>query len=663
MFFFKNLCPVRILTSIFLAVSLLFTACEQPGGSRDGNDKVLPDRDATLKTLTVDSGTLSPAFSADHSEYRVTVRNEIDSITVTATANSAKSSISGTGTKTLNVGGGNIITVDVTAAETDDSKTYTITVTRLDGSVKGIATAGDMAKIGVDDDWPLEGEYALLNDITLENWSPIGGGNSYTGVGAFSGIFDGHNHTITLKSLADAALNDNTADTDYLGIFGYVKGVSASAKAEIKNLTINSTINHTLTRARNTSVGLLASRAETAVVIEDITLTGTLTLNSTHRLYLGGVVGIINGSDVVVKNCNSSLKMDLIPGGGGAGGTALVPATGDTYVGGIVGYFNNGAGIVNCHNTGDITADNLAGTGNGQIYVGGITGGSEYNFSTTYKGYIKDSSYIGNIIGKARGSWVFVGGIAGTIVGGNVNDNAATTRIERCFAKGTMYGTAGFPYIGGVVGYNYYGALVSQSYFDGKVITDKTNDYTGGIAGYNSQTTGHNSRIEDCWSGGTVTGFNNAGGIVGVNQTQTYIRRSYSRAALSITDTTDKVVGSWAGGVGGIAGFNASMLSDAITACVALNPSLNAAQGSYIQRVVGRPTTTSTGDGRSNNHAWSGMAISTGGAYTEAKGANNVDGADCVQKPNQDFYADIGWDFDNVWKMGADGYPQLKWQK
>jgi hypothetical protein len=50
--------------------------------------------------------------------------------------------------------------------------------------------------------------------------------------------------------------------------------------------------------------------------------------------------------------------------------------------------------------------------------------------------------------------------------------------------------------------------------------------------------------------------------------------------------------------------------------------------------------------------------------YTEDKGADKVDGADCDEKPLQSFYqTTLLWDFTNVWKMGSDGYPILRWQE
>jgi hypothetical protein len=256
------------------------------------------------------------------------------------------------------------------------------------------------------------------------------------------------------------------------------------------------------------------------------------------------------------------------------------------------------------------------------------------------------------------GFWTFAGGIAATIVGGTVDSLESTTRIERCFAEGSVSveGTnSGSPYVGGIVGYNYYGALVSQSYFSGTVIAAKSGDYTGGIAGYNSQTTApNNSRIEDCWSSGEVRGFNNAGGIAGQNQVNAYIRRCYSTAKIAVTNQAGT-------GIGGIAGMNASAQMDAITACAALNESLTAPQGNNIHRVTG-----TTGGNRSNNHAWPGMPVTTGGTYTAAKGNTSADGADIPNdylfggKPTQGFYQNVlGWDFANVWEMGSDGYPKL----
>jgi len=515
-----------------------------------------------------------------------------------------------------------------------------------DGSIS-ISSSVEMAKIGIDEDYPLNGAYHLTQNITLSNWTPIGNGTS-----PFTGKFDGNGKTISLNSIN---LGDNSANT-FLGIFGYVKGASDSNKAEIKNMSISSALDATSTSTANGhSIGLAAGYLETAV-IDKITLSGNLKFYSERTVFAGGAAGYITGSGTLVKNVNSTLNMTINPG---SGGTA--PVSGYDYIGGIVGRFNNGAGIENCHNKGNVIADNMNNTASGQVFAGGVTGGSTYAMNATYHGYVIDSSSTGNVTGKCKGMWTFAGGIAATIVGGTVNDKNATTRIERCFATGTVSveGTnSGNPYIGGIVGYNYFGALVSQSYFNGTVIAAKSGDYTGGIAGYNSQTAAPgNSRIEDCWSAGTIKGFNNAGGIVGQNQVNTFVRRCYSTMIVQTTNNSNS-------GVGGITGLHSSTNADAVTSCVALNPSITAGGGNNVQRV------TQNGTGvRSNNYALASLVPTTSGTYTERKGLTESDGADIPSnylsgnKPTQTFYQSVlNWDFANVWKMGSNGYPKLKWQ-
>ncbi len=90
--------------------------------------------DATLKTLALSSGTLSPSFSAAVYSYTATVSNSITSLTVTPTANDAGAAVKVNGTSastpvTLSVGS-NTITIKVTGSDGVTTKTYTVTVTR-----------------------------------------------------------------------------------------------------------------------------------------------------------------------------------------------------------------------------------------------------------------------------------------------------------------------------------------------------------------------------------------------------------------------------------------------------------------------------------------------------------------------------------------------------
>jgi hypothetical protein len=383
----------------------------------------------------------------------------------------------------------------------------------------------------------MTGSYALGADITLTNWTPLGSEAS-----PFKGSLEGNGYTINLQGFSSTALSSNT----YVGIFAYMKGDSASAKAEIKNLRINSTVNASSSLLAPQNVGLVTGNAENAV-IDRVTLSGSFGYqssqnNSSQVVFLGGVAGRI-GAGAVIKDSTSAMSMDIRPSGGGS---AVY-----NYIGGFVGMFSNGGGIENCHNTAAVSATSTVAAS--QVFVGGIAN-SEYSMNTGYRGYIIDCSSTGNITGSAMGSWTYVGGIAATLVGdgGDMANDSNTTRMLRCYASGIIDNSqtsSGFPYIGGIVAYNYYGALVSQCYFSGTV-QGKTATYTGGIAGYNSQTTDHNSRIEDCYVAGAV---NLGGGVVGQNQVNAYIRRCYSRAPGKP-----------------IAGSNANTAEDAIANCVTL---------------------------------------------------------------------------------------------
>ena len=95
-----------------------------------------------------------------------------------------------------------------TIKEEGTTAEYTYYEPRIDSdadSIKGIAirSAEDLAKIGVDEDYPLDGDYVLVTDIDLsgyKSWEPIGGAagksGQWNGKGIFTGTFDGRNHII-----------------------------------------------------------------------------------------------------------------------------------------------------------------------------------------------------------------------------------------------------------------------------------------------------------------------------------------------------------------------------------------------------------------------------------------------------------------------------------
>lgn len=85
---------------------------------------------ATLNSLTVDKGTLSPTFNKDILSYNVTVDGGIEAIIISALKTDASSTVSGLGQKTLNYGN-NKFNIIVTS-ENKTQKTYVVNVNRAD---------------------------------------------------------------------------------------------------------------------------------------------------------------------------------------------------------------------------------------------------------------------------------------------------------------------------------------------------------------------------------------------------------------------------------------------------------------------------------------------------------------------------------------------------
>ncbi|SFU97677.1 cadherin-like beta sandwich domain-containing protein [Pseudoduganella namucuonensis] len=100
--------------------------------------------DASLKALSISTGSLSPAFAAATTSYAVTVANSVTSVTLAPTANGSGASIKvndatvasggASGALALNVGN-NTLTVTVLAQDGVTSRVYTVTV------VRAVATA------------------------------------------------------------------------------------------------------------------------------------------------------------------------------------------------------------------------------------------------------------------------------------------------------------------------------------------------------------------------------------------------------------------------------------------------------------------------------------------------------------------------------------------
>lgn len=313
-------------------------------------------------------------------------------------------------------------------------------------------------------------------------WKAIGSGIS--GGTAFTGSFDGGNHTIS-------GLYVYTQDS-YQGLFGYTNN------ATIKNLNVSGSV------GGGGYVGGIVGYLYGGSV-ENCSFQGTVDGTVSHDASdqaVGGIVGQNHSGTVI--NCKNE---------------GSVISTGQ-YVGGVAGA--NIGTIDNCSNSGRIT---LSGTTSS--YVGGITGKNTNTVTNCYNSGTIDAADSGGNIGGISGdnSGVEIsncynsGTVNGSInTGGIVGGNFSKAKIKQCYNTGAVSGTN---YVGGITGQNDSNAAVLNSYNQATV---EGKSYVGGIVGRNHDSKTKNATtgtVMNCYNIGSVTASATTnsydGGVVGSN--------------------------------------------------------------------------------------------------------------------------------------------------
>jgi hypothetical protein len=238
-----------------------------------------------------------------------------------------------------------------------------------------------------------------VQDITVsDSWEPLGYDT------AFTGVFDGNGHAITLNG---GIIAMGGTSEKYAGLFGIIN----HADAVVKNLTLD---------------GNLSIEA------------------SADELYVGGIVGLINAG--TIENCGVRSSISVI--------NKL--SEGITYAGGIAGSADNQAyndplAIGAC----SFTGPELRLTGSGDAYAGGIAG---YNIALS-GGAGDDTACIeycystANIVSASASAEVILGGIAGHL---QCTPSSYKSRIIGCYAGGTITNNSSNAdsYAGGIAGTN-----------------------------------------------------------------------------------------------------------------------------------------------------------------------------------------------------------------
>ncbi len=216
----------------------------------------------------------------------------------------------------------------------------------------------------------------------------------------------------------------------------------------------------------------------------------------------------------------------------------------DMTVGGIVGTVNGGT-IINCYNTGSVTAENTCSYNGYYTYVGGIAGWR--NGSAV----ITDCYNTGVVTGNADSCGVYAGGIVG-----NSNDSTSMTNVYNTGAA-TAVSDTGLAYAGGIAG-NFNGGTITDAYNTGDIsASGGTGDVkSGGILGH------ANATMMYCHNTGKITATTTAssfyyalaGGIAGKLNSGTAKICYNTGEVLAIANISEAETYAYAGGIAGICG-------------------------------------------------------------------------------------------------------------
>ena len=339
------------------------------------------------------------------------------------------------------------------------------------------------------------GEVELLADIDLggEEWTPIGNAtvntsHVFTGGNAFTGVFDGKNHTIDNFKVTVPSTGSNAV----AGLFGAVsqatvKNLVIGDKVVIKNesttgfvtmggavgFASESTLENIDSKAKLQSnagkndvrlviggaVGTLFASAEAASLAKNIqghatfeVLNTVNTKNGATGIQLGGVIGFVDGKDFAnfpakVENATnySSFSVQATRTGGVIGTmnsqciaegcvnngniTCTDVTATNSRVAGIVSAMGTNTALKNCINYGDIIFAVAGDSTHG--YAAGLVG--QTNDAGDYVGYIDGCATYGTIQSDMwfNASEVYMG-----IICGNFNTKKIT--VKNCILGGQI---------------------------------------------------------------------------------------------------------------------------------------------------------------------------------------------------------------------------------
>jgi len=395
-----------------------------------------------------------------------------------------------------------------------------------------ISTPQELAKIGNDAAYPLDGKYYLANDIDFAGIDTNGG----IGIG-ISAAVTGTSFTITMSSSVTSLYAwfgtfKNNAESNTITLFDVPSGVytmTVGGMTGVYPFAYSAAIDTSVSGEKISGVSFNSNGNFDPIGNLNTPFTGTFDGNG-HEIK-GLEVNMFSSSDNVYAGLFGYASSAMICNLGIVESTVTSVSASNANVGGIVGCAQIGSAttIENCYNTGDISAS--ASNAN----VGGIVGCAVIGSATT----IENCYNIGDISAMAASNNEYAGGIVGGVVGAA----ATTIQIINCYNAGDISApdldARLFAFAGGIVGDMdafTATATIQSCYNTGNMLSigSRVGGIVGAVAGTAATT------IQDCYNTGNMSSTGScAGGIVGSGtETMIQIKSCFNTGAVSATTAT-----------------------------------------------------------------------------------------------------------------------------
>ena len=324
--------------------------------------------------------------------------------------------------------------------------------------------------------WSESGSFGSIHDCSAQtNYELI---SDTSNVGGLIGQMQSCGSTLTISNCFATVSMTAEEDSVPVGVGGLIGYIETDFGSTISNCSVEANLN---VGAGGYAGGLIGELEEWGGNLNNCSVNGSVTINSSSNGLIGGLIGTIG---------NSELKGN-IDGCSVVGNVNGAPQT--SSEGGLLGWVSFLNSIKNSHFTGDVS---------GNAEVAGLIG------YTDHLGTIESCSTSGRVIATDNSDYGYhFGGLIGEV------DNVGV--INKCSSDSWVVASnAQDGSIGGLIGVWAPGvaSVVTDCYARGTV--EAAGSDVGGLIGRMNS----NAALLKAYSTGTVTGGSNVGGLVGTIQ-------------------------------------------------------------------------------------------------------------------------------------------------